>query len=456
MDGSIALLVVLLVGFIALGLAAVAGGVDSREFDTRRRTHVHVSPKGNEHDVVLPAPARQGHHRRASSGRRTRIRLARRYDEAEREALPSRAGALHRPPSDRRHGPRLRRGGDPGRSSARRAPSPTRPAEPERRGCPTHAVRSGVAHRAVPFSCPASVRAVSGWCRGRPGGQPMRSAIACQSSVAARSRAASARAARSGAPGSGDVGDGRRHEPEPSPRAGAGPRIGRSVAGTTPGDGITTDGLGVREEHDRPAAGRHLDRTGDDAARGRRPPSRASTGSAGPSRRRPWRSDAGPTGPLVASSASYAPGDRSSQAAGCRQEPDHVAHREVQRGSSPARATRRRYVVRARRARSGRHAGAAGHRVPPNTADQRRRARAEDHRDVDAAGDREVRPGTGYASVASRATGAAERDARPRMDEMRRAGRDRPGLLDDAGAQVRTARARRRTVAGRRAPGPRS
>ena len=35
MDGSIALLVVLLVGFIVLGLAAVAGGVDSREFDTR-------------------------------------------------------------------------------------------------------------------------------------------------------------------------------------------------------------------------------------------------------------------------------------------------------------------------------------------------------------------------------------------------------------------------------------
>lgn len=35
MDGSIALLVVLLVGFIALGLAAVAGGVDSRDLDTR-------------------------------------------------------------------------------------------------------------------------------------------------------------------------------------------------------------------------------------------------------------------------------------------------------------------------------------------------------------------------------------------------------------------------------------
>jgi hypothetical protein len=35
MDGSFAFLVVLLVGFIALGLAAVAGGVDSREFDTR-------------------------------------------------------------------------------------------------------------------------------------------------------------------------------------------------------------------------------------------------------------------------------------------------------------------------------------------------------------------------------------------------------------------------------------
>jgi hypothetical protein len=38
MDGSLALLVVLLVGFIALGLAAAAGGVDSREFDTRRST----------------------------------------------------------------------------------------------------------------------------------------------------------------------------------------------------------------------------------------------------------------------------------------------------------------------------------------------------------------------------------------------------------------------------------
>jgi hypothetical protein len=35
MDASLAILVVLLVGFLALGLAAVAGGVDSREFDTR-------------------------------------------------------------------------------------------------------------------------------------------------------------------------------------------------------------------------------------------------------------------------------------------------------------------------------------------------------------------------------------------------------------------------------------
>ena len=35
MDGSLAFLVVLLVGFIALGMAAVAGGVDSREFDPR-------------------------------------------------------------------------------------------------------------------------------------------------------------------------------------------------------------------------------------------------------------------------------------------------------------------------------------------------------------------------------------------------------------------------------------
>ena len=36
MDGSIAFLVVLLVGFIVLGFAAVVGGVDSRELDTRR------------------------------------------------------------------------------------------------------------------------------------------------------------------------------------------------------------------------------------------------------------------------------------------------------------------------------------------------------------------------------------------------------------------------------------
>jgi hypothetical protein len=36
MDGSIALLFVLLVGFIVLGFAAVVGGVDSRELDTRR------------------------------------------------------------------------------------------------------------------------------------------------------------------------------------------------------------------------------------------------------------------------------------------------------------------------------------------------------------------------------------------------------------------------------------
>jgi hypothetical protein len=38
MDGSIALLVVLLVGFIVLGFAALAGGVDSREYDTRMPT----------------------------------------------------------------------------------------------------------------------------------------------------------------------------------------------------------------------------------------------------------------------------------------------------------------------------------------------------------------------------------------------------------------------------------
>ena len=36
MDGPIAFLAVLLVGFIVLGFAAVVGGVDSRELDTRR------------------------------------------------------------------------------------------------------------------------------------------------------------------------------------------------------------------------------------------------------------------------------------------------------------------------------------------------------------------------------------------------------------------------------------
>lgn len=35
MDAIVALFIVLLAGFLALGLAAVAGGVDSREFDTR-------------------------------------------------------------------------------------------------------------------------------------------------------------------------------------------------------------------------------------------------------------------------------------------------------------------------------------------------------------------------------------------------------------------------------------
>jgi hypothetical protein len=35
MDGLFVLLVVLLVGFLVLGLAAAAGGVDSREFDVR-------------------------------------------------------------------------------------------------------------------------------------------------------------------------------------------------------------------------------------------------------------------------------------------------------------------------------------------------------------------------------------------------------------------------------------
>ena len=36
MDGSLLILLVVLVGFLALGLAALAGGVDSREFDPRR------------------------------------------------------------------------------------------------------------------------------------------------------------------------------------------------------------------------------------------------------------------------------------------------------------------------------------------------------------------------------------------------------------------------------------
>ena len=36
MDGSLAILLVLLVGFLALGLAAVAAGVDSRELDPSR------------------------------------------------------------------------------------------------------------------------------------------------------------------------------------------------------------------------------------------------------------------------------------------------------------------------------------------------------------------------------------------------------------------------------------
>ncbi|HEX7474029.1 MAG TPA: hypothetical protein VF323_13175 [Candidatus Limnocylindrales bacterium] len=35
MDGSLLILLLVLVGFLALGLAALAGGVDSREFDTR-------------------------------------------------------------------------------------------------------------------------------------------------------------------------------------------------------------------------------------------------------------------------------------------------------------------------------------------------------------------------------------------------------------------------------------
>lgn len=35
MDGSLLILLVVLVGIIVLDLAALAGGVDSREFDTR-------------------------------------------------------------------------------------------------------------------------------------------------------------------------------------------------------------------------------------------------------------------------------------------------------------------------------------------------------------------------------------------------------------------------------------
>ena len=35
MDGSLLILLVVLVGFLALGVAALAGGVDSRELDPR-------------------------------------------------------------------------------------------------------------------------------------------------------------------------------------------------------------------------------------------------------------------------------------------------------------------------------------------------------------------------------------------------------------------------------------
>ena len=38
MDGSLLILAFLLVGFLVLGLAALAGGVDSREFEPGTRT----------------------------------------------------------------------------------------------------------------------------------------------------------------------------------------------------------------------------------------------------------------------------------------------------------------------------------------------------------------------------------------------------------------------------------
>lgn len=46
MDGSLLILALLMVGLLVLGLAAAAGGVDSREFDPRRRT-ASLFPEGD-------------------------------------------------------------------------------------------------------------------------------------------------------------------------------------------------------------------------------------------------------------------------------------------------------------------------------------------------------------------------------------------------------------------------
>ena len=157
------------------------GGVDSREFDTRYSAR-SGTPKENEHVVVFPAPARPGHHRRARArGGSHPARPPVRLRATGRIARP--AGALADPPGDRRHGPRLRPGGDARRPGARRRgvhperlnPAPTRPTPPQRRR----------PRRAAPFSIARRPLSVA---------QAMSSAMACQSSVVARSRAASTRA----------------------------------------------------------------------------------------------------------------------------------------------------------------------------------------------------------------------------------------------------------------------
>lgn len=46
MDGSLLILALLLVGFLVLGLAALAGGVDSRDLDPRTTTAM-LFPEGD-------------------------------------------------------------------------------------------------------------------------------------------------------------------------------------------------------------------------------------------------------------------------------------------------------------------------------------------------------------------------------------------------------------------------